>query len=119
MSGTRQDVALASYRDAVAGLIEAGEAVGGGEGSIDELNQLTAGQKGALWPFAFSLGSPDAEDLDARTPVRALRGSPAPLEFDARGLAMAERSDTMVERLAGPLNRSHPRTDAEVASCPT
>jgi hypothetical protein len=73
MSGARQQAALADHRDAVAVLIEAGEPFGEVEDSIDELAELSADEKAALWLFAFSRRDPAAEELDARTPAPSLR----------------------------------------------
>jgi hypothetical protein len=55
MSGTRARSALASYRDAVAELFEAGEPFGDIEVAIDEATDLSMDEKAALWLFAFSL----------------------------------------------------------------
>lgn len=43
------------YRDVVEERIEAGEAFGDIEDAINELADLTADQKAALWLFAFTL----------------------------------------------------------------
>ncbi len=65
MSESRQ--ALASYREAVSELINAGEPFGDVEDAIDEVPELTIDQKAALWLFAFSLRDPAGKELDART----------------------------------------------------
>ena len=66
MTGTRRGAVLANHRDAVADLIETGEPFGDVEDWIDELAELGADEKAALWLFAFSLRDPAAEELHAR-----------------------------------------------------
>jgi hypothetical protein len=66
MTGTRQRSVLPNHRDAVAELIETGEPFGDVEDWIDELAELGADEKAALWLLAFSLRDPAAEELDAR-----------------------------------------------------
>jgi hypothetical protein len=66
MSGTHPRRALASYRDAVAELIQGGESFGDIEDVIDGVVDLTQDQKAALWLFAFSLRDPAEQQLDAR-----------------------------------------------------
>jgi hypothetical protein len=73
MSGTRQRLAWASYRDAVAERIKAGEPFDEVEDSIDEVAELTTDEKAALWLFAFSLRGPVEEQLDARARLAALQ----------------------------------------------
>lgn len=66
MTGTRRGAVLANHRDAVADLIETGEPFGDVEDWIDELAELGADEKAALWLVAFSLRDPAAEELHAR-----------------------------------------------------
>jgi hypothetical protein len=73
MSGTQRGMAWASYRDAVAERIKAGEPFGEVEDFIDEVAQLTTDQKAALWLFAFSLPDPVEQQLDARAHLAALQ----------------------------------------------
>jgi hypothetical protein len=49
------------YRSMVAGLLEIGESFDDIEEWIDELTELSADEKAALWLFAFSLRDPAAE----------------------------------------------------------
>ena len=73
MSGTRARASLASYRDAVAEQIKAGEPFGEVEDSIDEVAELTMDEKAALWLFAFSLRDPVEQQLAARAHLAALQ----------------------------------------------
>jgi hypothetical protein len=66
MSGTQRRPALASYRDTVAERMNAGEAFGEVEDSIDRLAQVTMDEKAALWLYAFSLRDPAEQQLAAR-----------------------------------------------------
>jgi hypothetical protein len=66
MSGTQRGTAWASYRDAVAEQIKAGEPFGEVADSIDGVAELTTDEKAALWQFAFSLGDPVEQQLAAR-----------------------------------------------------
>jgi hypothetical protein len=66
MSGTQLRPVLASYRDAVAEQIEAGEPFGHVEDAIDKVEELSQDEKAALWLFAFSLREPADQQLDAR-----------------------------------------------------
>jgi hypothetical protein len=50
----------------VVGLIETGEPFGDVEDWIDELAELGADEKAALWLLAFALRDPAAEELNAR-----------------------------------------------------
>jgi hypothetical protein len=63
---------LASYRDTVTELMDAGESFGDIEDAIDEVVGLTLNQKAALWLFAFSLRDPEAQQLDARAHLAAV-----------------------------------------------
>jgi hypothetical protein len=63
---------LASYRDAVAEWIKAGEPFGDVEDAIDEVDDLSQDEKAALWLFAFSLREPAEQQLDARAHLHAL-----------------------------------------------
>jgi hypothetical protein len=45
---------MASYRDAVTELIQAGEPFGVVEAAINGISELTEDQKAALWLLAFS-----------------------------------------------------------------
>ena len=72
MSGTQLRPVLASYRDAVAGWIKAGESFGHVEDAIDKVDDLSQDEKAALWLFAFSLREPAEQQLDARAHLAAL-----------------------------------------------
>jgi hypothetical protein len=72
MSGTQLRPVLASYRDAVAEWIEAGEPFGDVEDAIDQVDDLSQDEKAALWLFAFSLREPAEQQLDARAHLYAL-----------------------------------------------
>jgi hypothetical protein len=73
MGGTQVRPALASYRDAVAALIEGGESFADVEDAIDTVTDLTQDQKSALWLFAFSLRDPAEQRLDARAHLHAVQ----------------------------------------------
>jgi hypothetical protein len=73
MSGAHSGPALASYRDAVAERIKAGEPFGAVEDAIDEAAGLTADQKSALWLFAFSLRDSSERQVDAPAHLAAVR----------------------------------------------
>ena len=73
MSGTQGRAPLASYRDAVAERINAGEPFGEVEDSIDEAAELGMHEKAALWLFAFSLRDPAEQQLDARAHLASLQ----------------------------------------------
>jgi hypothetical protein len=73
MRGTQRSRGLASYRDAVAEQIKAGEPFGEVEDSIDELAEVTMDEKAALWLFAFSLRDPAQQQLDARAHLASLQ----------------------------------------------
>jgi DNA segregation ATPase FtsK/SpoIIIE-like protein len=66
MSGTRVRSAMASYRDAVAELFEAGEPFSDIEVAIDEVVDLSMEEKAALWLFAFSLRDQSDQRRGAR-----------------------------------------------------
>jgi hypothetical protein len=66
MRAARKRAPLATYRDAVAGLMDAGESFGDVEDAIDEVVGLTPLQKAALWLFAFSLRDQEVQQQDAR-----------------------------------------------------
>ena len=72
MSGTQGRAALASYRDAVAERIRAGEPFGEVEDSVDRLAEVTTDEKAALWLYAFSLRDPVEQQLAARAHLAAL-----------------------------------------------
>jgi hypothetical protein len=63
---------LASYRDTVAERMNAGEAFGEVEDSIDRLAQVTMDEKAALWLYAFSLRDPAEQQLAARAHLASL-----------------------------------------------
>jgi hypothetical protein len=73
MSGTQRRAPLASYRDAVAGRMRAGEPFGEVEDAIDEAADLGLHEKAALWLFAFSLRDPAEQQLDARAHLASLQ----------------------------------------------
>jgi hypothetical protein len=73
MSGTNRMPAVASHVDSVAERIRAGEPFGAVEDSIDELADLSADQKAALWLFAFSLREPSHQQSDARGYLAAVQ----------------------------------------------
>ena len=72
MSETYTPPALASYRDTVTGLMEAGESFGHVEDLIDEGANLSLEAKAALWLLAFSLRAPGDQLRDARAHLAAL-----------------------------------------------
>jgi hypothetical protein len=72
MSGTQRRSALASYRDTVAEQMNAGEAFGEVEDSIDRLARVTMDEKAALWLYAFSLRDPAEQQLAARAHLASL-----------------------------------------------
>jgi hypothetical protein len=72
MSGTQGRPALASYRDTVAERMNAGEAFGEVEDSIDRLAQVSMDEKAALWLYAFSLRDPAEQQLAARAHLASL-----------------------------------------------
>ena len=67
---------MASYRDAVAEQIKAGEPFGEVEDSIDEVAELTTDEKAALWLFAFSLRDPVEQQLAARAHLASVQRLP-------------------------------------------
>jgi hypothetical protein len=72
MSGTQLRPVLASYRDAVAERIKAGEPFGHVEDAIDKVDDLNQDEKAALWLFAFSLCERAEQQLAARPHLYAL-----------------------------------------------
>jgi len=72
MSGTQRRRDLASYRDTVAEQMNAGEAFGEVEDSIDQLAEVTMNEKAALWLYAFSLRDPAEQQLAARAHLASL-----------------------------------------------
>jgi hypothetical protein len=66
MSGTQGRAALATYPDAVAELIRAGEPFGEVKDSIDAAAELGMPEKAASGQLAFSLRDPAEQQLDAR-----------------------------------------------------
>lgn len=73
MNGTRVRPALAGYRDAVAELVRGGESFGDVEDAIEQVADLTADQKAALWLFAFSLRDQYEQQLDARAHLASVQ----------------------------------------------
>jgi hypothetical protein len=73
MSGAQDRPAMASYRDAVAELVGAGEEFGDIEEAIDDVADLTIDQKAALWLFAFSLRDRSDRQREARAQLAALQ----------------------------------------------
>jgi hypothetical protein len=67
MRGTHEVPALASYLDAVADRLRAGEPFGVIEDEIDDAADLSQDEKAALWLYAFSLRAP----LEQRHAARA------------------------------------------------
>ena len=63
---------LASYRDCVTELVEAGEAFGDIEYAIDSVAELTDDQKAALWLLAFSMRDPRAQARDVQAFLSAV-----------------------------------------------
>jgi hypothetical protein len=72
MGETYTPPALASYRDTVTGLMEAGESFGRVEDVIDETANLSQEAKAALWLLAFSMRAPGDQLRDARAHLAAL-----------------------------------------------
>ena len=66
MSETYAGPALASYRDNVTELMEAGEPFGEVEDAIDRVADLTEDAKAALWLLAFALREPCEQVRAAR-----------------------------------------------------
>ena len=66
MSETYAGPALASYRDDVTELMEAGEPFGEVEDAIDQVADLTEDAKAALWLLAFSMRDPGDQVRAAR-----------------------------------------------------
>ena len=63
---------LASYREEVTELIEAGEPFGDVEEAIDRFDGPTTDAKAALWLLAFSLRDRDEQHRDVRAQLAAL-----------------------------------------------
>ena len=74
MSASEMRPALASYRDSVTELVEAGEEFGDIEFAIDAVPDLTDDQKAALWLLAFSMrdAGDQQRDVQAYLSVRQL-----------------------------------------------
>jgi hypothetical protein len=72
MRETYAPPALASYRDTVTGLMEAGEPFGQVEDVIDASADLNQDAKAALWLLAFSMRAPGDQLRDARAHLAAL-----------------------------------------------
>jgi hypothetical protein len=72
MGETYAGPALASYRDEVTGLMQAGEPFSAVEDAIDESANLTEEAKAALWLLAFSMRAPGDQLRDAHAHVAAL-----------------------------------------------
>jgi hypothetical protein len=66
MSETYAGPVLASYRDDVTELMEAGEPFGEVEDAIDQVAELSQDAKAALWLLAFSLRDPGDQVSAAR-----------------------------------------------------
>jgi len=64
---------MASYRDAVTELFEAGEPFSDIEVAIDEVADLSMDEKATLWLFAFSLRDRDEQQRDARAHLAVLQ----------------------------------------------
>ena len=64
---------MASYRDAVAELFEAGKPFGDIEVAIDEAADLSMDEKAALWLFAFSLRDQSDQKRAPRAHLVGLR----------------------------------------------
>ena len=64
---------MASYRDAVAELFEAGEPFSDIEVAIDEVADLSMDEKAALWLFAFSLRDQSDQKRAPRAHLAGLR----------------------------------------------
>jgi len=73
MSDTNVQPTLASYRDTVTGLMEAGESFAAVEHAIEDVN-LPEDAKAALWLLAFSLRDSAEQAPNARTPLLASVG---------------------------------------------
>jgi hypothetical protein len=67
MSASYPSSDLASYRDSVTQLVEAGEEFGDIEYAIDAVPDLSEDQKAALWLLAFSMRDPGEQQRDAQS----------------------------------------------------
>lgn len=72
MRPTQQVTTIASYREAVVELVAAGEPFGDVEEAIDQIIDLSAEQKDALWLLAFSLRVPAGRHNHGRAALRAV-----------------------------------------------
>lgn len=70
MSGRRPDRAFASYRDAVAELIESGEPFGVVEDAIDDFAEPSEDTRAALWLLAFMMHEQRRDGRAHLMPVR-------------------------------------------------
>jgi len=68
MSDTNVQPTLASYRDTVTGLMEAGESFAAVEHAIEDV-KLPDDAKAALWLLAFSLRDSADQARDTRAPL--------------------------------------------------
>jgi hypothetical protein len=71
VSGGQSRPSLASYRDAVAERIRAGQSFGDLEDDIEKLAALTVDQKAALWLFAFALRDSSEQQRGSRADLTA------------------------------------------------
>jgi hypothetical protein len=72
MSETRMRPALASYRDTVTELMQAGQPFGAVEDAIDEIAELPEDAKAALWLLAFSMRGSEEQAHTARAHLVAV-----------------------------------------------
>jgi hypothetical protein len=94
--------ALASYRDRVTELMEAGEPFAVVEDAIDERSGVSEDAKAVLWLWAFSM-------LEVRGGNRVAGDRPRPLEFDARGFPIRQPIPSFVQRVARLLGEEQAR----------
>ena len=73
MNRAHEMPALASYRDEVADLLDAGAKFIDVEDAIDAIDDLTMDEKAALWLFGFSLRDPVEQRRDAAAYLASLR----------------------------------------------
>jgi len=121
MSPAHVRPAVASFRDKVTELIEAGEPFGHVEDAINAHLGLTEDQKAALWLFAFSLhdrseqqrqgralltvvGEAGGEGSEAKSGKARATDRARPQDYDANGFPLPQRNRSFLDRVARLLN---------------